>query len=303
MVKQSLKINIMNKSLLTLSIFALICCVKVGFGQTQKLKKEIESIIVNKDVKLGFAFYDFSNGKSIAINAREQFPMQSVFKFPVGVALLECISNGEFAVIDTVDLAKSDLSIDLWSPIRERWPDGVKLPLSEVLTFMVAHSDNSATDLLINKIGGPKRVQSIITSLGAKQINIRNTEKEIQSAWSVQFDNWTTPTAMIDFLKLFNYGKLLNKENTDLLWNIMVSTSTGSFKRQIPETLTVAHKTGYSGANDKGVVAAQNDVGIIGFKDGRRVAFAIFLTDSTIGVDAGYDLIAQIAKAIYHAYQ
>lgn len=60
---------------------------------------------------------------------------------------------------------------------------------------------------------------------------------------------------------------------------------------------------GYSGANEKGIIAAQNDVGIIEFEDGRRVAYAIFLTDSSIGVDAGYEIIAQIGKAIWKTYR
>lgn len=283
--------------------FTLMCSATICFGQTAALKQEIETIIANKDIKLGFAFYDFTSCESISINENDKFPMQSVFKFPIGVALLDCISKGEFSLNDTINLTKADLSTDLWSPIRERWPNGARLPLIDVLNYMVAHSDNSATDFLIHKIGGTERIQSIINRLGAKNINIRNTEKEIQSSWSVQFDNWTTPKSMVHFLRLMNEGKLLNKENTNVLWEIMTNTSTGSVNRLVHSTVKFARKTGYSGANDKGDIAAQNDVGIIEFEDGRRVAYAIFLTDSSIGVDAGYEIIAQIGKAIWKAYR
>jgi Beta-lactamase class A len=103
--------------------------------------------------------------------------MQSVFKFPIGVALLDCVSRGEFALSDSVTLTKADLSPDLWSPIRERWPEGVRLPLVSVMTYMVAHSDNSATDFLIHKIGGVARIQDIINRLGAKK-SISATPKQ-----------------------------------------------------------------------------------------------------------------------------
>lgn len=286
-----------------LFISALLCNLNLCLGQTPELKKEIEIIVGGKDLKLGLALYDFSTGKSISINGNDKYPMQSVFKFPIGVALLDCVSRGEFSLSDSVTLTKADLLPDLWSPIRERWPEGVRLPLVSVMTYMVAHSDNSATDFLIHKIGGVARIQDIINRLGAKKINIRNTEAEIQGSWSVQFDNWTTPNAMVDFLRLMNDGKLLDKANTAVLWEIMASASSGSVNRLVPKTVTFARKTGYSGANSQGIIAAQNDVGIIEFEDGRRVAYAIFLTDSTLGTDAGYDILAQIGKAIWKAYE
>ena len=286
-----------------LFISALLCNLNLCLGQTPELKKEIEIIVGGKDLKLGFALYDFSTGKSISINGNDKYPMQSVFKFPIGVALLDCVSRGEFSLSDSVTLTKADLLPDLWSPIRERWPEGVRLPLVSVMTYMVAHSDNSATDFLIHKIGGVARIQDIVNRLGAKKINIRNTEAEIQGSWSVQFDNWTTPNAMVDFLRLMNDGKLLDKANTTVLWEIMASASSGSVNRLVSKTVTFARKTGYSGVNSQGIIAAQNDVGIIEFEDGRRVAYAIFLTDSTLGTDAGYDILAQIGKAIWKAYE
>lgn len=286
-----------------LFISTLLCNLNLCLGQTPELKKEIEIIVGGKDLKLGFALYDFSTGKSISINGNDKYPMQSVFKFPIGVALLDCVSRGEFSLSDSVTLTKADLLPDLWSPIRERWPEGVRLPLVSVMTYMVAHSDNSATDFLIHKIGGVARIQDIVNRLGAKKINIRNNEAEIQGSWSVQFDNWTTPNAMVDFLRLMNDGKLLDKANTAVLWEIMASASSGSVNRLVPKTVTFARKTGYSGANSQGIIAAQNDVGIIEFEDGRRVAYAIFLTDSTLGTDAGYDILAQIGKAIWKAYE
>lgn len=286
-----------------LFISALLCNLNLCLGQTPELKKEIEIIVGGKDLKLGLALYDFSTGKSISINGNDKYPMQSVFKFPIGVALLDCVSRGEFSLSDSVTLTKADLLPDLWSPIRERWPEGVRLPLVSVMTYMVAHSDNIATDFLIHKIGGVARIQDIVNRLGAKKINIRNTEAEIQGSWSVQFDNWTTPNAMVDFLRLMNDGKLLDKANTAVLWEIMASASSGSVNRLVPKTVTFARKTGYSGVNSQGIIAAQNDVGIIEFEDGRRVAYAIFLTDSTLGTDAGYDILAQIGKAIWKAYE
>ena len=102
-----------------LFISALLCNLNLCLGQTPELKKEIEIIVGGKDLKLGLALYDFSTGKSISINGNDKYPMQSVFKFPIGIALLDCVSRGEFSLTDSVTLTKADLSPDLWSPIRE----------------------------------------------------------------------------------------------------------------------------------------------------------------------------------------
>jgi len=102
-----------------LFILILLCNLNVCLGQTAELKKEIEDIVSGKDLKLGFALYDFSSGKFISINGNDKYPMQSVFKFPIGIALLDCVSRGEFSLTDSVTLTKADLSPDLWSPIRE----------------------------------------------------------------------------------------------------------------------------------------------------------------------------------------
>lgn len=66
-----------------LFISILLCNLNLCFGQMAELKKEIENIISGKDLKLGFALYNFESGKTISINGNDWYPMQSVFKFPM----------------------------------------------------------------------------------------------------------------------------------------------------------------------------------------------------------------------------
>lgn len=58
-----------------LFISILLCNLNFCLGQTSELKKEIEVIVSDKDLKLGFALYDFSLGKSISINGNDKYPM------------------------------------------------------------------------------------------------------------------------------------------------------------------------------------------------------------------------------------
>lgn len=70
----------------------------------------------------------------------------------------------------------------------------------------------------------------------------------------------------------------------------------------LPAGTVVAHKTGSSGTNEKGVSAATNDAGIIEFPDGRRVALVVFVSESDAS-DAERDVvIAATARAVWDAY-
>lgn len=273
-----------------------------SFAQMQELQKEIDQIVAGKNLTLGLALHDFRTGETLSVNGDKRFPMQSVYKFQIGLALLDRVDRALCSLSDSVVIEKKDLSPDLWSPIRESYPDGVTLPLSEVITYAVAQSDNSASDLLLAMAGGPQRVQRFVHSKGVRQMRIANSEKEIQGSWDVQFKNWATPDAMLQLLKLFNQEKLLKAETQNFMWDVMTQTQTGSLRQLLPSELVVAHKTGHSGVGKKGVVAANNDVGIMVLPDGRRVAFVIFLANSRESSEMNYKIIAQISSAVYHHF-
>lgn len=288
----------MKNKIIATVIFILIPF--ISYGQSV-LRKNIEDIVAGSDLKLGLAIYDFTSKQTVRINANERFPMQSVFKFPVALALLEQVDNGDFQLTDTINIAKEELYTDLWSPLQKRYPNGTKLPLNEVVAAMVAQSDNSATDLLIKKIGGANTVQQFLNHKGIHKISIKNTEREIQSDWAIQFENWTTPNEMIRLLKLFKHKQLISVKNNDYLWQVMANTSTGSIRRLLPDDIVIVYKTGNSGAKD-GIVAAQNCVGIIELANGNHIAFAIFITASKESSETNLDIIAQIGRAIFDYY-
>ncbi|MGL5681872.1 MAG: class A beta-lactamase [Marinifilaceae bacterium] len=285
------------------SLFLVLITLFVGMQpalpQLHQLKKEIKDIVANKRIKLGIAVEDMSTGRTFAMHGKHHFPMQSVYKFPIAVAAMRAIEEGKFNLTDSLRFDERNLNQDTWSPIRERYPNGVSLPISEIITYMVAHSDNCATDVIFDLLGGPAHVQQTIDGMGAKNIHVRNTEQEMQSSPEVQFQNYTTPKDMLQFIKQFASGSLLNEQSNTFLWQVMCATSTGSFIRHIPGDVWIARKTGTSGKDAKGIIAAQNDVGIIKFENGKQIAYAVFITDSAEGYDINADIIAQIGKAIY----
>lgn len=283
-------------------LIMLFSFVEMSFAQMQDLRKTIDSLITGKDLTLGLSVCDFQTGEMLSINETKRLPMQSVYKFQIGLAVLDDVDRGCYTLSDTIVIAKNDLSPDLWSPIRESYPDGVSMPLWELITYAVSQSDNSASDLLLSKAGGPRKVQKYIHSKGVKQMSIENYEREIQASWKLQFKNNATPAAMMQLLKLFNDEKLLKSNSQRFMWGVMAQTQTGSFRRSLPSDLVIARKTGHSGQNNDGVTAANNDVGIIVLPDGRRIAYVIFIADSKEEPEMNYTLIAQIGSAIYRNF-
>lgn len=126
-----------------------------AFGQVSQLKDKIEKIIGNKQLELGFAMYDFSTGDTLSLNGNRRFPMQSVFKFPIALAMLHEVDNRNFELDRKIYIGKEDLRPGLWSPIEKQYPGGdVRLPLSEIIKQTVALSDNMGCDLLLKLLGG-----------------------------------------------------------------------------------------------------------------------------------------------------
>lgn len=271
-----------------------------AFGQVSQVKSKIEKIIADKELVLGFALYDFSTGDTLSINGVKRFPMQSVFKFPIALAMLHEVDNDKFELSQKIHIGKEDLRPGLWSPIEKKYPGGeIQLPLSEILKQTVSLSDNVGCDLLLKLLDGPSFVNKYIHSKGITDICIQNNEQEIQSSWNVQFDNWVTPNAMIQLLKQFEAKELLLPDSHDFLWNIMAETTTGFLKNKLPKNAVIVHKTGHSGYNKEGISAATNDVGIMLLPNGNRIAFVIFITDSKEPEKVNADVIADIATVLY----
>lgn len=284
--------------LLFTAIFTLLTL--NSWSQFSSLETQIDSIIKNKKLTVGVAICDLSTGDILSLNGNDKFPMQSVFKFHIALAILNKIDHNHYNLTDSIYLKKSDIIPNLWSPIREKYPNGnINIPLSEIIKYTVAQSDNTGCDKLLNLLGGPAQVNSYIHSLGITDINIANTEKEIQSSWHFQFDNWTTPRAMVNLLTLFYAQTLLSPKTHTFLLETMLSTSTGSIRNNLPSTAKVAHKTGFSGQNSSGVTAANNNVGIMTLPTGKQLAYAIFITSSTEPQEVNYAIIADIGKVIY----
>ncbi|MBS1504359.1 MAG: class A beta-lactamase, subclass A2, partial [Bacteroidetes bacterium] len=253
---------------------------------------------------VGVSILNIETGDTINYNAHSRLVMHSVFKFPIALTVLNLVDKGKYKLDEKMKIRKSDMRPNTWSPLRDKYPSGAEIPLSEILGYMVSQSDNTACDYLLKKIGGPQVVEDYIHSLGVKGIAIKASEADMAAAWEVQYTNWAKPADLVKLLDLFYGGKVLSKASNDFLYKIMTETTTGPkrIRGLLPKDAVVAHKTGTSPTNDAKLTPATNDIGIITLPNGKHLAVAIMICNSTADEAARDGVIAKIAKAAWDYY-
>ena len=234
-------------------------------GQDLKLQKQIEQIASVTHGRVGVAAVVLESGESVSLNPHDHFPMQSVYKLPIGMAVMKQVDAGKITLDQKVRVTKSDfVRTGQHSPIRDQNPNGAELSVSELLRFAIAESDGTASDVLMRVAGGPEALHAYLNELKIDEMTILNTEKEIGQDWQTQYRNWASPEATLALLRALQERHGLSEPSQALLLKLMTESIPGPkrLKGLLPAGTIVAHKTGTSGAQN-GITAATNDIGLM----------------------------------------
>lgn len=278
----------------------LAVCAAV-FSQTPAsatLQQQIEQHLKAAPGRIGLALKHLETGEAAGWQEQQKFPMQSVYKFPIGMAALHHVDRRRLRLDQTVAVTSADyVGSSQHSPIRDQHPNGTTLTVRELLRYAVSESDGSASDVLLRLVGGPQAVMKYLRQIGAPDINVLNTEKELGQQPSVQYENWAQPLAMVSLLEKLQRGTGLSKQHQRLLLQLMTETPTGlnRIKGLLPTDAQVAHKTGTSWTV-AGVTAATNDVGIVTLPNGQHFVIAVFVSDSNADTRTREAIIAKAAR-------
>jgi len=289
----------------TLLFCFILISASEAFGQKDSLRIQIERIAKTAHGKVGVALLGLEDGDTLSINGGDRFPMQSVYKFPLAMFVLHLVDSGKLSLGQKIHVSKKELPDDTWSPLQKKYPKGnINITIADLLNYSVSKSDNNATDVLFRVVGGPKKVQTYMRSIGIEGIAIAKTEQQMHDSWNAQFQNWCEPLAMIRLLNIFYRSNYLSFESTDLLMKLMTESenSPKRIRGLLSPEAVVAHKTGTSNTSDAGISAATNDVGIITLPDGRHLAIVVYVSMSPNSYESRESIIAQIAKAAWDHY-
>ncbi len=293
-----------NNFLLLFVLFSIFSCAQKTSKTENKinLKSKIEKITKEKNGTVavsvkGIDFpFEFNNE-----NAKKNLPMLSVFKFHIGLAVLNEVDKGKLDLNRKIFVKKSDLLENTYSPIRKEFPEGNKeFTLDELMKYMVCKSDNNITDLLLKTIGGTETVQKFMNEKGTKNFVIKLNEEQMHQGADFLYFNTTQTQSLNQLLIDFYNRKIVSKKSTDYMYKLMQETTTGANKlmEQLPKGV-LAHRTGSSGKIETGLTIAENDIGIVTLPNGKKYAVSVFINDSMENEEVNCKIISDISKIIY----
>lgn len=266
------------------------------------LRPRLQEIADTSKGRVGAAVALLETGDEVSLDAEGRFPMQSVYKLPISMAVLRLADAGTLKLDDKIRVTADDIvPARMHSPLRDKHPQGgVEVSVRELLRLAMVESDGTASDVLLRVAGGAGRVGEYLRGLGVEEVTVATTETAMAAASDVQYRNWATPRGMLKLLRTLHEGRGLSAESRALLLRLMTESITGPrrLKGMLPEGTAVAHKTGTSGTVD-GLTRATNDVGIITLPDGRHLAVVVFVADSTAPAPVREGVIARIARAAW----
>lgn len=291
-------------------IFLLTTSAALAQSQLDSLDIKIASRINAFKGKAGIAIWYPGEKGTRLVNGNKSFPMQSVYKLPIGMCVLDLVDKKKLSLDQLVSVSEKELLKDTWSPLRDSLPTGGNIPLKTLLEFTIAKSDNNGCDILLKLVGGAPVVQKYVTRIGLKNMHILSKEEEMHKDRNLQYKNDSNAQTILALLKLIYKEKVLSDESRAVLLAIMKNTRTGPkrIRGLLPAGTVVANKTGTGAENGK--MAAINDVGIIYLPNGKAVLVAMMVGELTCEIeksveafDACEALIANISKDVYDFYK
>lgn len=282
-------------------LFAFFFCFSLN---AQSAPSAIEKLLKDHRASVSITLLGIDSEKEFNYKDSLRLPMLSVYKFPIALYVLHQVDQKRLSLTDQIPLSSKNLLPNTYSPLRDQLAPGTNsASVEQLLEYMVGLSDNNACDILLDKIGGTKVTEAFIHSLGIEEFQMPYTEEEMHKGWGFQYSNYATTRSLALLSKKFYLNEILSRESTDLLYNIMRSTSTGpdKIKKYLPPGST-ANKTGSSGQNSLGMSAAENDLAIIKAKDGTSYVLIIFISDSWETPKKNKELIAKLSQELYKMY-
>lgn len=256
----------------------------------QKLDATIHETDRSLDGVLGAYVLDLATNNSLALNADEVFPTASTIKIAILAELFHQAQRGKLNLNEIYTLQSSDLvgGSGIASALT---PGTTKLTLRDVAALMISVSDNSMTNVLINRIG-MDNVNSLLDSLGLTHTRIRRKMMDIKAA-SEGRENVSTPREISQLLEALYKGKVLNKQFTEDFFNLLSVHKESYIPRLLPEDLRIANKPGE-------LEGVRNDCGLV-FTGKRPYVLCVMSTYVRHEREAG-DAIVKISLAAWQTF-
>ncbi len=255
-----------------------------------KLEKSILDIDRGLDGVMGVAIVDLTDGHKYLLHANDVYPQASSIKICILAELYRQAQQGKLKLTDLYSVNAADLVQD--SDIMGGLTPGLtQITLRDLATMMVAVSDNSATNVLIDRVG-MDNVNAFLNAQGLRDTRLRRKMMDLKAAAEGR-ENVSTPNEMLNLLQALYRGEILNKEMTDDFFKVLSTHKDSWIPRNLPDDLKIADKPG-------SLEGVRNDSGVI-FVDKRPFVLCVMTTYLHRERD-GEEAISNVALAAWRMF-
>jgi beta-lactamase class A len=309
-------------------------------GEIAAIKAQIESLSAISGGDVGVAVEHLESGHGFSVHGDEQFPLASTYKVGIAAYLMHLVDQGKHSLDDMITVQSRQMSPG-GMPIAHFFPhEGISLSLYNLLEVMLTESSNTATDVILELVGGGKSVTNWLQQQGIKDIRIDRTTASLirdylkfpypedpnislrdqyatlQGSLSVdEFEaKYDRPEMYADFLA-DPRDQASPNAMLSLLGKIWRDEIVSPGNSQIIRDIMARCRTGVNrlkGRMPAGTVVAHktgtiggtlNDVGAITLPGGGgHVLIAVYVKSSTLGWESRELAIAEIARTVYDFY-
>jgi beta-lactamase class A len=256
-----------------------------------KLARDLEQIAAGFDGAMGIAVKDLAGGETFGVNADSVFPQASSIKIPILIELYRQAQAGTLKLEERVELKRELMTGG--SGVLQRFGEGTSaLSLRDLAVLMIVLSDNTATNILIDRVG-MANVNATLDRLGLARTRLQRRMMDA-AAQRASRENLSTPREMTALLELLHAGKILDAAHTAAVLEILKYPKTTALRRGLPANVELANKPG-------GIAGVACDSGIV-LLAGRAFAISVMTTYDK-DTDAAERAISDVSRRVYDYFE
>lgn len=218
-----------------------------------KFLARLNSIAGSADAVVGVAVKDLRSGEEVVINGDEVFPQASAIKIHILAELYRQAEQGTVRLADVVQVPAS-VRVGGSGVLQELGTSSVSMSYRDYAVLMIVLSDNTATNLLIERVG-MENVNRFLQSVGARATKLQRVMMDLKAATEGR-ENIGTPKEVMMVLEKMYKGELVSKAASADMLSILRKPKEGPLRAGIPESVDLADKRG-------DVEGVKCDVGVV----------------------------------------
>ena len=243
-----MKILVSSRALRTLtlvvSLSSTVCAQEtLQSALHAKLELELTTVAEHLNGVMGYAIKDVSTGETFLCLPDTVFPQASSIKLTVLLELMRQAQEGKLSLEEKHTLQRSEMTVGDTEPILTMLGDGtVTMTLRDLAIFMVVLSDNTATNILIDRLGMDNINEGIIL-LGLKETKLRRRMIDLEAAKKGN-ENVSTPREMLTLIEKVHAGLALDAAHSQQYFDLLRLPKDSEFHKALPEDVSIADKPG-----------------------------------------------------------